>query len=152
MSLKGFVSSHKQDWKTPKKVYRWLNNIWKFDFDPCPVNPKFDGLNVEWGKSNYVNPPFNQMGKWVEKAYSEYLKGKKVIMLIPARTDTAYFHKYLMRAAQIWFIKGRLKYDDGKNPAPFPTMIVIFDSNYNKCVHPEDTITKSINQKETWGE
>ena len=128
-NLKVHFSSQKLDWQTPKAVYQVLDSEFHFDFDPCPVNPKFDGLNVEWGESNFVNPPFgSEIGKWCKKAYEEYQKGKTVVMLVPSRTDTQYWHQYLMKATEIRFIKGRLKFNDQKGSAPFPSAIIIFEN------------------------
>ena len=122
-------SSQRLDWKTPKAVYQTLDSEFAFDFDPCPPNPDFDGLSVDWGNSNYVNPPYGrEIPKWIEKGYKEYKKGKTVVFLIPSRTDTRYWHDYIMKANEIRFIKGRLKFDDHKNSAPFPSAIVIFKS------------------------
>lgn len=121
-------SSKKMDWKTPDKLYNFLNKEFNFDFDPCPLNPQFDGLNIEWGMSNFVNPPYGrEIHKWIKKSYEEYKKGKIVVLLIPSRTDTTYWHDFIFNANEIWFIKGRLKFDDGKNPAPFPSAIIIFN-------------------------
>ena len=126
-NIKVHFLSQRLDWKTPKAVYQILDAEFNFDFDPCPVNPKFDGLNIEWGKSNYVNPPYgNEIGKWIKKGYEEQLKGKTVVFLIPSRTDTRWWHDYCMKADEIRFIKGRLKFDDQKNSAPFPSVIIIF--------------------------
>lgn len=127
MNLKVHFSSIKQNWKTPKKFYEELNKEFQFDFDPCPSNPTFDGLMIDWGKSNFVNPPYGrQIVAWCKKAYEEYNKGKVIVMLIPSRTDTQWWHDYIMRAKEICFIKGRLKFDDHKNSAPFPSAIAIF--------------------------
>lgn len=115
------------DWKTPKAVYQILNAEFNFDHDPCPTNFKIDGLKSQWGKVNYVNPPYGrELQKWIKKGYDEYKKGKIVVFLIPSRTDTKWWHDYCMKAKEIRFIKGRLKFDDQKNPAPFPSAIVIF--------------------------
>jgi hypothetical protein len=124
---KGLFTSLRGDWKTPKAVYQVLDSEFGFDYDPCPTKPEVDGLTSEWGKVNYVNPPYGrEIGKWISKGYQEHLKGKTVVFLIPSRTDTRWWHDYIMRAKQIRFIKGRLKFDDQKNPAPFPSAIVIF--------------------------
>lgn len=66
-----------------------------------------------------------EISKWIKKAYEENLKGVKVAMLLPARTDTKWFHEYIYNKHEIRFIKGRLKFNDGKSPAPFPSMLVI---------------------------
>lgn len=120
-------SSQRLDWKTPKAVYQVLDAEFRFDHDPCPTNPTVDGLTSEWGQSNYDNPPYGrELPKWVAKGYEEWQKGKTVVFLIPSRTDTRWWHDYCMKAAEIRFIKGRLKFDDQENSAPFPSAIVIF--------------------------
>lgn len=124
-NTKGLMSSKKQDWTTPKELYQALDKEFKFDFDPCPVNPSFDGLVTDWGKSNFVNPPYNRNKLWIKKGFEEWKKGKQVVFLIPARTDTSYFHDYLYHNAELRFIRGRLKFGEGKGSAPFPSMIAI---------------------------
>jgi phage N-6-adenine-methyltransferase len=122
-------SSLKQDWRTPKKFYEELNKEFNFDFDPCPTNPKFDGLKIEWKQRNFVNPPYNKIDKWIKKGYVEHLKGKTVVFLIPSRTDTRWWHEYCMKAKEIRFIKGRLKFEGAKHSAPFPSCVIIFDGD-----------------------
>jgi hypothetical protein len=119
-------SSLTDEWKTPKSVYKQLDEEFHFDFDPCPLGGGIDGLSIAWGYSNFVNPPYSQLKAWCKKAYEESLKGKTVVMLIPSRTDTIAWHEYCMKAQEIRFIKGRLKFGDSKNSAPFPSAIVIF--------------------------
>ena len=119
-------SSARQNWKTPKSFYQALDSEFNFDFDPCPEDPKFDGLSVEWGQSNFCNPPYSEIEVWVEKAFKEAQKGKTVVLLIPSRTDTKWWHEYVMKSKEIRFIKGRLKFDEHKNSAPFPSVVVIF--------------------------
>ena len=81
------------------------------------------------GSCVFCNPPYSNIAEWVKKCYTESLKPHTtVVMLIPARTDTKYFHGYIYHRAEIRFIKGRLKFNDGKGSAPFPSMIVIFRS------------------------
>ena len=127
MKLKGCFLSNNQNWRTPKKLYEELNKEFNFNFDPCPVNPTFDGLNIEWGKCNFVNPPYNrETYKWCKKAYEEHLKGKTVVMLLASRTDTKFFHEFILKANEIRFIKGRLKFNDKKGSAPFPSLIAVF--------------------------
>ena len=119
-------SSITDNWNTPKDFYEGLNEEFNFDFDPCPQDPTFDGLIIDWGKSNFVNPPYSQITKWIEKGWRESRRGKVVVMLIPSRTDTRWWHNYCMRAREIRFIKGRLKFSGYKNSAPFPSAIIIF--------------------------
>ena len=128
MNTKLMFSSACDNWKTPSDVYNKLDQEFNFDFDPCPLNdnPDFDGLAIEWGKCSFVNPPYSDISNWCKKAYEEYLKGKTVVMLIPSRTDTRYWHNYIMQATEIRFIKGRLKFGDSKNSAPFPSAIIVF--------------------------
>ena len=114
-------------WRTPKATYEALDAEFGFDFDPCPPNSQFDGLSVEWGLSNFVNPPYgNIIGSWLAKARQEQSKGRTSVFLIPSRTDTRWWHDHVMNADEIRFIKGRLKFDDQKNPAPFPSAVVVF--------------------------
>src|SRR3990167_3688523 len=108
-------TSARQNWKTPKAFYQALDAEFRFDFDPCPPNPEFDGLNIEWGGANYVNPPYKDCAKWLKKGFEEHQKGKTVVFLIPSRTDTNYWHEYVMKAQEIRFIKGRLNFDGHKN-------------------------------------
>lgn len=123
-------SSQCLDWKTPKAVYQVLDAEFHFDHDPCPVNYKVDGLSSNWGKSNFVNPPYGrELPKWIVKGYNEWKWwGRTVVFLIPSRTDTRWWHDYCMKATEIRFIKGRLKFSEHKNSAPFPSAIVIFNS------------------------
>lgn len=124
---KALFSSASGNWTTPPELYAELDREFHFDFDPCPSNPTFDGLNIAWGKSNYVNPPYGrQIGGWLAKGVIEWNKGKTVVFLIPSRTDTKWWHDYVMKADEIRFIKGRLKFSNHKNSAPFPSAIVIF--------------------------
>lgn len=126
MLSKVVFSAQRDNWKTPKKFYEELNKEFQFDFDPCPPNPTFDGLNIDWKKCNFVNPPYSEIKKWAKKGYEEYLKGNTVVFLVPSRTDTVYWHDYFMKATEIRFIKGRLKFDEHKNSAPFPSALIIF--------------------------
>ena len=123
--------SQRLDWQTPKAVYDTLDKEFHFDFDPCPHNPTFNGLTCEWGKSNFVNPPYGrQITDWIVKGCAQYLQGKTVVFLIPSRTDTRWWHQYIMvHATEIRFIKGRLKFDGSKNSAPFPSAIVVMKAN-----------------------
>ena len=118
-------SSLTDEWKTPDSIYKQLDDEFHFDFDPCPIGGE-GGLEIEWGQRNFINPPYSQLKAWCKKAYEESLKGKLCVMLIPSRTDTAAFHDYCMKAAEIRFIRGRLKFGDAKNSAPFPSCVVVF--------------------------
>jgi len=127
--LKGqapLFSSLTDEWNTPTSIYNQLDEEFHFDFDPCPSNSSFDGLTVAWGKSNFVNPPYSQLAKWLKKGYEEWQQGRTVVFLIPSRTDTKAWHEYCMKANEIRFIKGRLKFGNATNSAPFPSAVIVF--------------------------
>ena len=130
--------NHKDDWKTPNNLYEKLDNEFLFDFDPCPLYSEFDGLNIEWGESNFINPPYSRKLKeaFIRKAYEESLKGKLCVMLLPVSTSTKIFHDVIYGNAKIRFIKGRVRFEGtntfGKPADQNPmhdSMIVIFDGN-----------------------
>lgn len=123
------TTSRKQDWKTPGGVYRDLDKEFHFDYDPCPPDPKLDGLHVAWGNSNFVNPPYNQIKAWLKKAIHEWRLGKTVVLLLPSRTGTDWFHECVIPfAVEIRYIRGRLQFDDCGVNAPFDSIIVVYCS------------------------
>ena len=121
-------------------MYDALNAEFNFTLDPCADDKNHkcgkyytkeqNGLNYSWGGEHvFCNPPYSEIDKWVRKAWEESAKyNTVVVLLIPARTDTRYFHDYIYHRSEIRFLKGRLKFGDSKNPAPFPSMIVVFRS------------------------
>ena len=133
-------SSKTDLWSTPQVFFDQLNKEFNFTLDPCATreNAKCskyftkqeDGLKQDWGgETVFVNPPYGrEIKKWVKKASEESKKpGTTVVMLMPARTDTTYFHDYIYKKVkEIRFIRGRLKFGNAKNSAPFPSMVVIF--------------------------
>jgi site-specific DNA-methyltransferase (adenine-specific) len=133
-------SSETDLWSTPQDFFNELNAEFHFTLDPCATreNAKCarfftvedDGLKQDWqGETVFCNPPYGrEIGKWVKKCYEEAQKPDTiVVMLIPARTDTVWFHDYIYhKAKEIRFIRGRLKFGDAKNSAPFPSMVVVF--------------------------
>ena len=138
-NLKVHFSSEKQDWETPQNLFDELNKEFNFVLDVCATqeNAKCDsyldeeinGLSVNWGTVNcWMNPPYKNCKEWIKKASDESKKGSLVVALIPARTDTKYFHQYIYNQpnVEIRFLKGRLKFSGHKNAAPFPSMIVVF--------------------------
>lgn len=127
MNSKGLFSSASIHWATPQEVYVELNEEFHFNDDPCPLHSLEDRLNTEWGTSVFMNPPYGRLiTKWLKKAYEESLKGKTIVCLLPARTDTRWWHDFVMKAREIRFLRGRLKFGDSKNSAPFPSCIVIY--------------------------
>lgn len=142
-NIQACLSSKKMDWTTPKDFYDNLNKEFNFTLDPCcshqnalcekHYTKEENGLIQDWqGETVYCNPPYGKEIKdWVKKCFDESKKkNTTIVMLIPARTDTRYFHEYIYhKAKEIRFIKGRLKFggDEGnKGSAPFPSMVVIF--------------------------
>mgnify|MGYP004417313964 CR=1 FL=1 len=131
---KVMFSSASDHWSTPKDVYDALDKEFNFNDDPCPLGwVGASGLEREWGDRVFVNPPYSEIKKWVEYAYwqaNDPLTKKKrvIVMLIPSRTDTRWFHDYVMKATEIRFIRGRLKFGGSKNSAPFPSAIVVFNN------------------------
>lgn len=135
-------SSKTDDWDTPQNFFDSLNLEFNFNLDPCASaeNHKCDrffteaddGLKQDWGGNTvFCNPPYgrNMTGKWIQKAYEESQKPNTVcVCLVPSRTDTRWFHDYVLGKSEIRFVKGRLKFGAGVNSAPFPSMVVIYRS------------------------
>ena len=127
-------SSKSENWETPPQFFQALDAEFHFDLDVCalPENakctryytPEDDGLSQPWNGTVWCNPPYGRsISAWVKKAAESETM---VVMLLPARTDTEWFHEYIYGKAEVRFIKGRLKFGGSKNSAPFPSMVVIF--------------------------
>ena len=121
MKCRAFLLHASDEWSTPKYIYDQA--MQKGMYDPCPLGGLIDNLKGDWGASNFVNPPYSQLLRWVEKSIEQHRKGKSVLLLIPARTDTKAFRMLYEYGSEITFITGRLRFNDG-GPAPFPSMIV----------------------------
>ena len=142
--MKVHYSSATNEWATPQNVFDELNEEFNFMLDPCATKEnaktdKFftiedDGLSQEWTETTFMNPPYGrEIKKWVKKAYEESLKGTVVVCLIPARTDTSYWHEYIFeKACEIRFVKGRIKFGDSEQGAPFPSAVVVFNDHNAK--------------------
>lgn len=126
-------------WATPQAFFDELNKEFGFTTDVCAIpenakcerffSPEMDGLKQEWTGVCWCNPPYGkEIGKWVKKAHESVCT---TVALIPARTDTKWFHQYILGKAEIRFVKGRLKFGGSPNNAPFPSMVVIW-RNDNK--------------------
>lgn len=130
-------SSLTDEWSTPQSFFDELNERWNFTLDVCatPENAKCDqhytratdGLSQSWaGERCWMNPPYGRaIGHWMRKAYEESQRGALVVCLVPARTDTAWWHDYAAKG-DVTFIRGRLKFGGGRNSAPFPSAVVVF--------------------------
>lgn len=141
MINKGLFASTTDDWVTPQNLYNELDQEFNFTLDPCSddknakckkhYTKEDNGLLQDWSNDIvFMNPPYGrEIGKWVEKAYNS---NTTVVCLLPARTDTKWFHDYIYNKSEIRFIRGRLKFGESKNSAPFPSMIVIYQKKQDK--------------------
>ena len=133
----GMLSSATDLWATPQDFFDKQNLLYgPFNVDvcadstnaKCPVyfDKTLDGLKQSWKGKCWMNPPYGkEIGKWMKKAYESAGNGVVVVCLVPARTDTKWWHEYAIKG-RIDFIKGRLKFGGAKNSAPFPSAIVVF--------------------------
>jgi phage N-6-adenine-methyltransferase len=153
---KSIYSSESDEYETPKPLFDYLNSIFHFELDPCAKpeiearkridtahgwTQEHEGLSKNWvNLSTFVNPPYSQINKWIDKALEEYhervetytmigkppYKPKPIVLLVPARTDTKWFHKIANYSyTKIVFLKGRLKFNRQKASAPFPSCLII---------------------------
>lgn len=131
-----WASSATDLWATPQDFFDKLHTEFGFTLDVCasPENAKCDryftkdddGLTQDWAGACWMNPPYGrEIGKWMRKALESSVEGATVVCLVPARTDTAWWHEYAMHG-EIRFIRGRLKFGGHKNAAPFPCAVVVF--------------------------
>lgn len=140
---KAMFSSERDDWETPKDFFDRWNKLFHFNLDAAAnaqnakcekyFTPEDDALTKSWaGNTVWLNPPYGRnIGKWVKKAYEESKKPNTfVVCLLPARTDTAWFHDYCCKGT-VHFIRGRIKFGGCKENAPFPSMIVEFGWRYD---------------------
>lgn len=136
-TMKVHFSSESNEWATPPAMFAMLNEIYQFTLDPCSSHDNHkcekyftkadDGLSKSWANERvFMNPPYGrEIGHWIRKAYLE--TEAQVVCLIPARTDTKYWHEFCMKANEIYFIEGRLCFGDGRQRAPFPSCLVVFN-------------------------
>lgn len=136
MNTTTMFSSKSSDWSTPQEFYDKLDAEFGFVLDPCASDEnakcavyyteRDNGLGEAWFGPVFMNPPYGrQIGHWVKRAYQESDE-MLIVALLPARTDTKWFHDYIYGKAEIRFVKGRLKFGGSKNSAPFPSMVVIW--------------------------
>lgn len=138
-NLDVMYSSKTDQWATPTDFFKELDAEFHFNLDPCADehNHKCEryfteaqnGLTQDWGGCRvFCNPPYGKaISDWVRKCYEESHKANTiVVLLIPARTDTKYFHDYILHRSEVRFVKGRLKFGDAAAGAPFPSMVVVF--------------------------
>ncbi len=127
----GFHNKTATTVQTPTDLYDALNREFNFDFDPCPLDPqpKVDGLQIEWKKSNFVNPPYDKVGPWIEKAIKEAVNfGNKSAFLIPFRANTKYFTDMVFRwCTNLYVFSKRIIFEGYTAPLPLLMCIVVFD-------------------------
>jgi len=136
-------SSNKMDWATPQKLFDQLNKEFLFDLDVAANStnakcPKFydesaNGLAQDWKGVCFMNPPYGRaIPKWVEKAYNESIKHtSRIVCLLPVRSDTKWWHNYVMKSYEIRLMNRRLTFEGASNKAPFPACIVVFSGLHN---------------------
>lgn len=137
--LAPLLSSDRMDWATPQAFFDRLDAEFGFDLDVCATDrtakcqhyytPEDDGLAMPWAPLRcYCNPPYGrEIARWIERCSDEARRGALVVALIPARTDTRYWHDVIMQtASEVRLVKGRLRFDDGSNPAPFPSAVIVW--------------------------
>lgn len=135
----GLFSSDRMDWATPQAFFDIVDGEFDFTLDAAAdaqnakckryYDEHADGLSLPWAGTVWCNPPYGRaIAKWVEKGYREAQSGATVVMLIPARTDTRYWHDYVMKAAEIRLLRGRLVFGtgDARANAPFPSALIVF--------------------------
>jgi len=145
-TTKLMFSSKSNDWATPQSFFDKLNGVFgPFTLDAAASADNYkvanhyteadDSLAQDWsGNRVFLNPPYGRgLKDWIKKGYEEGQKDNTtVVMLIPARTDTKYWHDYVMKADEIRFVRGRIKFGDETNSAPFPSAVVVFrQSSFN---------------------
>lgn len=130
-------ASNKQDWGTPRDFFDRLDREFGFTLDAAAnehnakceryFTAEDNALQQRWTGTVWLNPPYGrEVGEWVRKAYEESQQLATVVVLIPARTDTQYWHDYVMQAAEIRLVKGRLRFEGAENSAPFPSAVIVF--------------------------
>lgn len=145
--MKVYHSSKDHTWETPQELFDKLNNVFNFKIDVCALpetakcdeyfTPEVDGLKQDWVDICWCNPPYGRMQKdWIKKARDESLKNDAtIVMLIPAKPDTKIWHDVIFKdSSAVCFIKGRLRFGNAKENAPFPSAIVVFGNVTSKQI------------------
>lgn len=140
-------SSETDEWATPQDFFDKLDEVFNFDLDVCCLpssakcekyyTPETDGLSQDWhkeGRNVWMNPPYGrEIGLWMEKAFHEGEMGATVVCLVPTRTDTKWWHSYAIHG-EISYVKGRLKFGEASNSAPFPSAVIVFRPRLEKYI------------------
>lgn len=130
-------SSQTDEWATPQDLFDELDREFGFDTDVCALphnakceryfTPAIDGLRQTWSGRCWMNPPYGRnIGLWVAKAHASAIEGALVVCLLPARTDTAWWHECVTKSSEVRFLRGRVRFGAARHSAPFPSAIVVF--------------------------
>ncbi len=153
--------SKDDDKPTPPELLYELHQEFCFDHDPCPLGgiEFMNGLEEEWGMSNFVNPPYSDISSWIKKGIKEMFKGKLSIFLITARTNTKYWKDYVFPyACEIRYLQRGVKFGNYRISFPIPLVIVVFDpsripgydiverENYSYAISKEQNLYKTVAQ------
>lgn len=140
MLSKVLFTSTKDDWATPDWFFEKLDAMFGFTLDACASaeNAKCqkyfsktqDGLAQRWRGKVFCNPPYSQVADWMQKAFEESQRGAVVVCLVPARTCTQWWHNWVEGKADVVFVEGRLRFGNAKNPAPFPSAVVVYTGKH----------------------
>jgi len=140
------------EWGTPQYLFSWLDSYcgFHFDLDPCSTDEnakgkyhyteKDDGLKRIWFGKVYLNPPYSHVKAWLDKMLIELCAWhiECAVVLVPARTDTSWWHKYAFLANEWWFLKGKLKFVGAESPAPFSSVLLIYrELNQDELPRPK---------------
>ena len=153
-------SSAHHGWETPRELVAALESVFgRFDLDPCAastdvsrarvkarirITVQEDGLAIPWRGTVFVNPPYGRkLGTWVAKCAGEASAGAVVVGLVPARTDTKWWHMHVAGAADVFMLRGRLKFGDGAMPAPFPSAVVVWGASVTEIAQLGPTLPRS---------
>ncbi len=152
----GLFTSRTEEWETPGYVFSTLNDEFHFQVDVCATieNKKcdkyfdkdIDGLDQEWSPYRcWMNPPYGKkISQWVKKAYKESQRGALVVCLVPSRTDTRWWHEWVMKASEIRLVAGRINFGNSKQSAPFPSSIVVYYPELDNPFKLSVPIIKSV--------
>jgi len=127
--------SKSDNWVTPDKVFNKIEKYFCIPrsilFDPCPLDPKWNGLEIEWDDFNFVNPPYTSLTDFVSKSITQYKKHKTIVLLLPSKTDQLWFHELLSYNPQILWFLGRLKFVCARYSATQPHFLALLDGRPN---------------------
>lgn len=143
-TMKTMFSSETDMWSTPQDLFDKLDGVFHFETDVCATDKNTkceawftsveDGLAQVWTGTCWMNPPYGrEIGSWIEKAYRSGKQGATVVCLVPARTDTKWWHDYCTKG-EVTYLRGRLKFGNAKSCAPFPSAVVVFRPTVNQAL------------------